>query len=114
MSASKYQSANIELAQLRSFYDKSDNIAYKWGKEWQWLVDEYAKLSEKLTVMSNKMDVNDPSKNKKITDSRTIRAIPESVNHEYGWLIVKEEFRLEKYGPDVYFPSMLPEYKIMK
>lgn len=35
-------------------------------------------------------------------DPRTILPVPETVNHQYGWIPNKEEFRLQIYGPDVY------------
>lgn len=38
---------------------------------------------------------------KETPDKKTIFPIPESVNHQYGWISTKPEFQLQKYGPDV-------------
>lgn len=47
---------------------------------------------------------------RKQPDTRSIHPVPEEVNHDYGWLASKEEFRLEKYGPDVPKPMPLKEF----
>lgn len=46
---------------------------------------------------------------KDITDRRTVRPIPSSVNHQYGWLAAKPEFNLNLYGRDTYQAMPLPE-----
>lgn len=112
MAFTNYTIPNIELAQLRTFYNKCDSITLQWNKEWEWLVEEYKKLQDEMATITNKLDKDDPNFKKSTRDNRTIKPIPNSVNHEYGWLADKEEFRLQKYGPDVYFPQMLQEYKI--
>lgn len=43
-------------------------------------------------------------------DDRTIRPFPSTVNQEYGWICTKNEFRLEKYGPDVIKVMPLQDY----
>lgn len=113
MASGKHVVPNIELKQLRTFYEKCDNVALKWTKDWQWLVDEYGELHRKMLNISEKLDKDDPSAKKILRDNRSTKPIPDSVNHEYGWIAGMEEFKLQKYGPDVYKPPILPEYKIM-
>lgn len=42
---------------------------------------------------------------KETPDERTITPIPESVNHQYGWISTRPEFQLQIYGPDVIRPK---------
>jgi hypothetical protein len=59
--------------------------------------------------------LSDVNKNLRETDKRTIKPIPETTNHEYGWIPSLPDFKLEKYGADVDSPAPLPEtYHIFK
>lgn len=46
---------------------------------------------------------------KETPDQRTIAPIPESVNHEYGWLSTRPEFQLQIYGPDIMIAKPLKD-----
>lgn len=46
---------------------------------------------------------------KEVVDRRTIFPIPESVNHQYGWISTRPEFRLQIYGPDIMIPKPLKD-----
>lgn len=103
---------NTELKQMRDFYVKCDYVNKKWEKDWEWLVDEYKNLHDEMSRISDKMEIGDPSAKKLFHDKRTTKPIPNSTNHEYGWLAEKDEFRLEIYGPDYSRPELLSDYKI--
>lgn len=68
-------------------------------------LDEKTRTSEYLQLVTEE----------KKPDPRKLSKVPESVNHEYGWIADHEECRLEKYGSDFFKPKQLPIiYKIMK
>lgn len=46
-------------------------------------------------------------------DPRKLSKLPESVNHEYGWIANQEECKLEKYGPDFFKPLPLPSVYVL-
>ncbi|KAJ8981316.1 hypothetical protein NQ317_015449 [Molorchus minor] len=43
-------------------------------------------------------------------DPRKLSRVPESVNHDYGWLAQKKEFQLQIYGAEYYKAGPLPDY----
>lgn len=62
----------------------------------------FSDLSKKLSEVSKESTFLTKIKPKEAEDPRTIKPVPETINHQYGWIPSKEEFRLEKYGPDVH------------
>lgn len=76
----------------------------------------FSNLHKKLDEISkDSAFLHGVNKNLKEADKRSIRPIPESTNHEYGWLASLPEFKLEKYGPDFDKPAPLPpHYHIFK
>lgn len=75
-----------------------------------------SELHKKLGELSkDSAFLSDVNKNLRETDKRTIKPIPETTNHEYGWIPSLPDFKLEKYGADVDSPAPLPEtYHIFK
>ncbi|XP_018320168.1 uncharacterized protein LOC108733483 isoform X1 [Agrilus planipennis] len=89
----------------KAYVESEDNSKDLWYNKWSWILDQYEKLHQQLTEVSAKAD-NIP---KKAPDQRSLKPFPNSVNHEYGWISAKPDFRLEKYGPDIMQAMPLPK-----
>lgn len=61
-----------------------------------------AKITNKSLFLQELVKKDDP-------DERRIFPIPESVNHQYGWISTRPEFQLEIYGPDIMTPKFIKE-----
>ncbi|GJQ84902.1 hypothetical protein Trydic_g515 [Trypoxylus dichotomus] len=91
-------SPNIEVQLYRTYVQKEDINVREWPQKWGCILDEYKELYEKLGKITEKSFF---ISRKTPRDPRSAAPLPNSVNHEYGWLASKPEFKLEIYGPDV-------------
>ncbi|XP_018320170.1 uncharacterized protein LOC112904449 [Agrilus planipennis] len=88
----------------KAYVVSEDNSKDAWTNKWNWILEEYEKLHQKLDEISKTADYPKPP-----PDVRSLKPFPNSVNHEYGWVCANPEFRLEKYGPDIMKPMPLPK-----
>ncbi|GJQ70979.1 hypothetical protein Trydic_g893 [Trypoxylus dichotomus] len=95
---------NIQHQILKAYTYIEEKNAKCWPEKWGWILREYDDLKAKLKDLSEHSIVYEEPKK----DLRKILPVPKSVNHEYGWICTKPEFRLQVYGADV------PNYKIPK
>ncbi|KAK5650784.1 hypothetical protein RI129_001813 [Pyrocoelia pectoralis] len=72
-----------------------------WTTKWGWILTEYGKLREKLEE-ATRNSVTLPVAAKKLVENRSGKPIPVTETSKIGWLAARSEFKLEKYGPDVY------------
>ncbi|XP_031333298.1 uncharacterized protein C20orf85 homolog [Photinus pyralis] len=72
-----------------------------WKTKWGWILTEYGKLHEKMTEAS-KNSVTLRVIAKKLVENRSTKPVPVTESNKIGWLASRSEFKLEKYGPDVY------------
>lgn len=89
---------NIDLQLWKAYVHLEDLNAKNWPDKWGWILTEYEELGKKLSAITETSLV---LHKKEITDRRKILPMPNSTNHEYGWICSKPEFRLEMFGTDV-------------
>ena len=88
---------NREAQIYKVYVNREETCARTWTHKWGWYLNEHKILKKKL------LELGDPNvvENKTGTDTRTILPIPNSVNHEYGWISSRPEFNLQLFGADV-------------
>ncbi|KAG5892382.1 hypothetical protein JTB14_035995 [Gonioctena quinquepunctata] len=86
--------------------DDSEKI---WRQNWGWLLDEYKDLKEKMDEKTENSELLKRVTKEKVKDTRELGNFPLTTNHWYGWVAKKEEFQLERYGPDIFKPLPLPD-----
>ncbi|KAK9877538.1 hypothetical protein WA026_018645 [Henosepilachna vigintioctopunctata] len=91
---------------------KEDEIRAEWEKNNSWMVDIYRDMQKKLSEMSKESEFLKQVFTDKEDDNRSIKPIPESVNHEYGWLASKKEFQ-NKIPEKITKPELPPNYKLL-
>ncbi|XP_044264888.1 uncharacterized protein LOC123011501 [Tribolium madens] len=105
----RIKNAVLEDKLWKTYIDSEEKTNQNWNNRWKWILEEYDNLHQKLDEISkDSAFLSGVNKNLREKDQRTIRPIPETTNHEYGWLPNKSEFQLEKYGPDVDHAAPLP------
>ncbi|GJQ84901.1 hypothetical protein Trydic_g514 [Trypoxylus dichotomus] len=89
---------NIDAVLFKLYVRKEDTCVREWPQRWGWILDVYKKMQEDLGKSTEKsIMLEKPA----VEDTRKVAPLPNTSNHEYGWIAAKPEFRLEIYGPDV-------------
>ncbi|XP_043504466.1 uncharacterized protein LOC122525608 [Polistes fuscatus] len=85
------------IRNLKEEIKKTRAMQMMWFQTYGPLLDEYENVKKKMTELYEKkhVAVTDDSS---IKDERSCLPTPETSNREYGWLAMKPEFQLEKYG----------------
>ena len=127
----RIKNAVLEDRMLRTHERATQRTNKLWKRKWGWVLDEYEydcgdffvrlmcvfrELHRKLEEISKTSEfLNEVNKDTGEKDRRSIAPVPQTTNHQYGWIPSKPEFGLEKYGPDVDKPPPLPpNYGIFK
>ncbi|XP_057657939.1 uncharacterized protein LOC130894916 [Diorhabda carinulata] len=98
----------------KAFINSEDGAEKIWRSKWGWQLDEYKSLQETMKEYTTKSQLLRRVFVEAEKDLRKLGKLPESTNHMYGYVAANPEFKLEKYGPEVFVPLHLPkEYKII-
>ncbi|KAJ8942369.1 hypothetical protein NQ318_000349 [Aromia moschata] len=99
----------------KAYIRSEDDSGRIWQHMWGWIMDEYRELKKKLDQKTKESVFLSGVMEEVKEDPRKLIKVPESVNHEYGWVAVKPEFQLQIYGSDYFKPKPLPDvYKLIK
>ncbi|KAL3288377.1 hypothetical protein HHI36_002825 [Cryptolaemus montrouzieri] len=85
--------------------------ARNWHGKNQW-IDINQDMEKKLNEMSKKSEFLKEVFTDKVEDTRSIKPVPESVNHQYGWIASKEEFQ-NKIPDNMRLLQLPPHYKLV-
>ncbi|KAF5305524.1 hypothetical protein FQA39_LY01615 [Lamprigera yunnana] len=78
-----------------------EEAAESWHPKWGWILTEYEKLHKEMEEATKKSVILPPPLVQSIED-RSTKPVPVTETNKIGWLASRKEFKLEKYGPDVY------------
>ncbi|KAK9877537.1 hypothetical protein WA026_018645 [Henosepilachna vigintioctopunctata] len=96
----------------RQRIEKENRSSKDFDQQWGWLQKNIRDMQKKLSEMSKESEFLKQVFTDKEDDNRSIKPIPESVNHEYGWLASKKEFQ-NKIPEKITKPELPPNYKLL-
>ncbi|XP_015588807.1 uncharacterized protein LOC107264743 [Cephus cinctus] len=89
---------------------KVKSIQLKWFRRYQWLFDENKNVKDELNKLFKESCVAASIAPAQVEDTRSCLPVPETTSGMYGWLAIKPEFRLEKYGSYIVnYPNPMDE-----
>ncbi|XP_043800681.1 uncharacterized protein LOC122719148 [Apis laboriosa] len=84
--------------------EKVRHLRMKWYQKYEWLLDEKVKLKKEIEKLCEEKQIIIAAEPFVSEEGKTCLPVPITTNGEYGWLVVKPKFQLEKYG------TYIPEY----
>ncbi|KAF6206257.1 hypothetical protein GE061_017486 [Apolygus lucorum] len=74
---------------------------FNWNDKWGWMSGVMAETIDKLKELREKQiaRIQERETSSKKALVKNPRPLPNSVNHEYGWLASRKEYQIERFGP---------------
>uniref|UniRef100_A0A0A9ZAX5 Sensor protein lytS n=1 Tax=Lygus hesperus TaxID=30085 RepID=A0A0A9ZAX5_LYGHE len=74
---------------------------FNWNDKWGWMPVVMAETIDKLKTLKEKQigRILEKEASSKKELAKNPRPLPNSVNHEYGWLVSRPDYQIERFGP---------------